>query len=175
MRHEEQRAGVFTQIAFEPADRIDVEVIGRLVEQEQIRAETSALPRSARRRHPPDSSPCDGRPADRGERRRARLSARAASRRAPRARAGACRAARVPPDPCRRPAPPGGTRLPAFPARRGRSATSSNTVRSPVARNILLEPRDAKAGARQIDPPSGFDLSRRSPATGSTCRCRSAR
>ena len=43
MGHEEQRAVVFTQVAFEPADRIDVQVIGRLVEQEQIRSGDESL------------------------------------------------------------------------------------------------------------------------------------
>ena len=37
MGDEQQRAGVLTQIVFEPADRVDVQVIGRLVEQQQIR------------------------------------------------------------------------------------------------------------------------------------------
>jgi hypothetical protein len=37
VRHEHNGAGVVGQKSFEPSHRVDVEVIGRLVEQEQIR------------------------------------------------------------------------------------------------------------------------------------------
>ena len=40
----------------DPLDRVDVEVVGRLVEQQQIGLATSALASSVRRRQPPDSS-----------------------------------------------------------------------------------------------------------------------
>jgi hypothetical protein len=43
VRHEEQRACVILKVILEPADRIDIEVIGRLVEQEQIRIRNERL------------------------------------------------------------------------------------------------------------------------------------
>ena len=36
VRHEQQRAGELAQVVLQPADRVDVEVVRRLVEQEQI-------------------------------------------------------------------------------------------------------------------------------------------
>ena len=58
VRHEQQRAGELAQVVLQPADRVDVEMVRRLVEEQEIAArETSALPSSVRRRHPPDSSP----------------------------------------------------------------------------------------------------------------------
>ena len=36
MRHEQQRAGEFAQVLFEPPDRVDVEMVRGLVEQEEI-------------------------------------------------------------------------------------------------------------------------------------------
>ena len=57
VRDEEERAWITAQVFLEPADRVDVEMVGRLVEQQQVAARTtSARPSSARRRQPPDSS-----------------------------------------------------------------------------------------------------------------------
>ena len=95
---EQQRAGVPAQVLLEPADGVDVEVIGRLVEQQQIRLRTPAPCRAARggasRRTARASA---GRRAARAATRPARPSARAASRPVLRAGAAAPRAARAPP------------------------------------------------------------------------------
>ena len=49
MRHEHHRAGVLGQEGFEPGDGLDIEVVGRLVEQQQLRL----ADQRARQQHAP--------------------------------------------------------------------------------------------------------------------------
>ena len=84
VRHDQQRAAARREMAREPVDALDVEVVGRLVEQQQLGAVEQQRASAIRRRSPPESGAdraCRGRPGSASSRRR-RAGRRAPSRNA---------------------------------------------------------------------------------------------
>ena len=159
---EQQRAGELAQVVLEPAGSRRCRggwsarraAADRAARPAPCRAACAAASRpTARRANDPPAAPSrdtTSRPA-----------ARAASRRAPRAGAAARRAARAAAssvfgDVDRR-VVVRATRSPSEPRP---AATSSNTVRSGGAGNVLVEPRDAQAGRAPDRPAVGRDLAR---------------
>ena len=147
MRDEHDGAGVVGEEGLEPGDGVDVEMVRRLVEQQQI----GLRHQRPREQHAP--SPSAGERVDDGvggqaqpARARSPPAARCASRRAPPVRAGAARGARAPArSPTRRPTP-----------RRGDTPVT-RSLRSPEAlghdvedremlgeRHVLVQPRRAQ-------------------------------